>query len=67
MKKFALYHPFSGKYVSNLSYDRKRYNFKLTHNLNEISIWRTKSGAEAQARRLFAWYRNVVLEVKELR
>lgn len=49
MKKFVLYHPFSGKYVSNLSYDRKskKYNFKLTHNLNEISTWGTRSGAEA--------------------
>ena len=69
MKRFALYHPFSGKYVSNLSYDRKtkKYNFRLTHNVNEISIWRTRSGAEAQARRLFVWYRNVVLEVKEIK
>lgn len=35
MKKFALYHPFSGKYVSNLVYDRKtkQYNFQLTYNL----------------------------------
>lgn len=40
MKKYVLYHPFSGKYVSNLSYDRRRegYNFQLTHNVNEIKV-----------------------------
>lgn len=69
MKRFALYHPFSGKYVSNLSYDRRRkgYNFQLTHNVNEIRVWNTKSSAEAQAQRLFAWNRNVALEVREIR
>lgn len=69
MKRFALYHPFSGKYVSNLSYVRRKkgYNFQLTHNVNEIRVWNTKSSAEAQAQRLFAWNRNVSLEVREIR
>lgn len=40
MKKYVLYHPFSGKYVSNLSYDRRRegYNFQLTHNVMRLKF-----------------------------
>lgn len=49
MKMFALYHPFTGKYVSNLVYDRrnKKYNFQLTYNLNNVTVWKTRSSAEA--------------------
>lgn len=69
MKKFALYHPFSGKYVSNLVYDRKtkQYSFQLTYDMYKIRYWNSRSSAEAQAQRLFAWNRNVGLEVKEIR
>lgn len=70
MKMFSLYHPFTGKYVSNLVYDRrnkKKYNFQLTYNLNNVTVWKTRSGAEAQAQRIFACDRNVALEVKEIR
>lgn len=69
MKKFVLSSTFSGRLISNLSYDRKnkRYYVQLTDNLNEARIWKTKATAEAQAQRLFACDRNVALEVKEIR
>ena len=69
MKMFALYHPFTGKYVSNLSYDRrnKKYNFELTYGMYKIRYWNSRSSAEAQAQRIFASDRNVALEVKEIR
>lgn len=69
MKKFILCSTFSGRLISNLSYDRKnkKYHVQLTDNLNEARVWKTKAGAEAQAQRLFDWNRNVGLEVKEIR
>lgn len=44
MKKFVLCSTFSGRCISNLSYDRKnkRYYVQLTDNLNEARIWRLK-------------------------
>lgn len=69
MKKFVLSSTFSGKLISDLSYDRKnkRYYIQLTDNLNEARVWKTKSSAEAQAERLFAWNRRVPFEVKEIK
>lgn len=69
MRQFVLYHPFTGKYVSNLVYDRKtkQYRFDLTYDLYKIRYWSSRSSAEAQVQRLYAWNRNVGLEVKEIR
>lgn len=69
MKKFILCSTFSGRLISNLSYDRKnkKYHVQLTDNLNEARVWKTKAGAEAQAQRLFEWNRSVPFEVKEIR
>lgn len=69
MKKFVLCSTFSGRPISNLSYDRKnkKYHVQLTDNLNEARVWKTKSSAEAQAERLFAWNRRIPFEVKEVR
>lgn len=69
MRQFVLYHPFTGKYVSNLVYDRntKQYSFELTYDLYKISYWNSRSSAEAQVQRLYAWNRDVGLEVKEIR
>ena len=69
MRQFVLYHPFTGKYVSNLVYDRKtkQYRFDLTYDLYKIRYWNSRSSAEAQVHRLYAWDRNVGLEVKEIR
>lgn len=55
------------EYIAFSRKGRKGYNFQLTHNVNEIRVWNTKSSAEAQAQRLFAWNRNVALEVREIR
>lgn len=69
MKKFVLCSTFTGKYVSNLFYDRKnkKYNFELTYDMYKIRYWNSRSSAEAQAQRIFACDRNVALEVKEIR
>lgn len=69
MRQFVLYHPFTGKYVSNIVYDRKtkQYRFDLTYDLYKIRYWNSRSSAEAQVQRLYAWNRNVGLEVKETR
>jgi hypothetical protein len=69
MKKFVLCSTFSGRCISNLSYDRKnkRYYVQLTDNLNEARIWKTKATAEAQAKRIFDWNRNIPFEVKEIK
>lgn len=69
MRQFVLYHPFTGKYVSNLVYDRKtkQYRFDLTYDLYKIRYWNSRSSAEAQVQRLYAWNRDVGLEVKEIR
>lgn len=69
MKKFILCSTFSGRPISNLSYDRKnkKYHVQLTDNLNEARVWKTKAGAEAQAQRLFEWNRSVPFEVKEIK
>ena len=69
MRQFVLYHPFTGKYVSDLSYNRKtkQYSFELTYDLYKIRYWNSRSSAEAQAQRMFACDRNVALEVKEIR
>ena len=69
MRQFVLYHPFTGKYVSNLVYDRKtkQYRFDLTYDLYKIRYWNSRSSAEAQVQRLYAWNRNVGLEVKKIR
>lgn len=67
--KFVLSSTFSGKLISDLSYDRKnkRYAIQLTNNPNQARVWKTKSSAEAQAQRLFAWNRRVPFEVKEIK
>lgn len=69
MKKFILCSTFSGRLISNLSYDRKnkRYYVQLTDNLNEAKLWKTRASAEAQAQRLFAWNRRIPFEVKEIK
>jgi hypothetical protein len=69
MRKFVLSSTFSGKLISDLSYDRKnkRYYVQLTDNLSEAKLWKTKASAEAQAQRLFAWNRRIPFEVKEIR
>ena len=69
MRMFVLSSTFSGRLISNLSYDRKgkQYHVQLTDNLNEARVWKTKSSAEAQAQRLFEWNRHVPFEVKEIR
>lgn len=69
MKKFVLCSTFSGRCISNLSYDRKnkKYNFELTYDMYKIRYWNSRSSAEAQAQRMFACDRNVALEVKEMR
>lgn len=69
MKKFILCSTFSGRLISNLSYNRKekRYYVQLTDNLNEARVWKTKALAEAQAQRLFAWNRRIPFEVKEIK
>ena len=69
MRRFVLSSPFSGRLISNLSYDRKekQYRVQLTDNLNEARIWKTKASAESQAQRLFEWNRHVPFEVKEVR
>ena len=69
MRRFILSSTFSGRLISNLSYDRKekQYRVQLTDNLNEARVWKTKSSAEAQAQRLFEWNRRVPFEVKEVR
>lgn len=69
MRRFVLSSTFSGRLISNLSYDRKekQYRVQLTDNLNEARIWKIKASAEAQAQRLFEWNRHVPFEVKEVR
>lgn len=69
MRRFVLSSTFSGRLISNLSYDRKnkKYHVQLTDNLNEARVWKTKALAEAQAQRLFEWNRRVPFEVKEIR
>ena len=69
MRIFVLSSTFSGRLISNLSYDRKekKYRVQLTDNLNEARVWKTKALAEAQAQRLFEWNRRVPFEVKEVR
>ena len=69
MKKFILCSTFSGRLISNLSYDRKnkRYYVQLMDNLNEAKLWKTRASAEAQAQRLFAWNRRIPFEVKEIK
>lgn len=69
MRRFVLSSTFSGRLISNLSYDRKdkRYHVQLTDNLNEAKIWKTRANAEAQAQRLFEWNRRVPFEVKEIK
>jgi len=69
MRMFVLSSTFSGRLISNLSYDRKekQYRVQLTDNLNEARVWKTKANAEAQAQRLFEWNRRVPFEVKEVR
>ena len=69
MRRFVLSSTFSGRLISNLSYNRKekRYYVQLTDNLNEARVWKTKALAEAQAQRLFEWNRRVPFEVKEIR
>lgn len=69
MRRFVLYHPSSGNYVSSVSYDRsnRRYLVKFTNKISELKIWSNRSYAESQAQRIFASNRNLSLEVKEIR
>ncbi len=69
MRRFVLSSTFSGRLISNLSYDRKekKYRVQLTDNLNEAKIWKTRANAEAQAQRLFAWNRRIPFEIKEIK
>lgn len=69
MRMFVLSSTFSGRLISNLSYDRKekKYRVQLTDNLNEAKIWKTRANAEAQVQRLFEWNRRVPFEVKEIK
>lgn len=45
MKKFVLCSTFSGRCISNLSYDRrnKKYNFELTYDMYKIRYWNSRS------------------------
>lgn len=69
MRRFVLYHPSSGTYVSSVSYDRsnRQYLVKFTNKISELKIWSNRSYAESQAQRIFASNRNLSLEVKEIR
>ena len=68
MRNFALYDPSSGQYISYLAFNRKtnKYDIEFTRNLHTIRFWKMKASAEAQARRVSDWNRNVVLEVQEI-
>lgn len=68
MKKFILCSTFSGRLISNLSYDRKnkKYHVQLTDNLNEARVWKTKAGAEAQLNAYLSGIDGFLLRLKEL-
>lgn len=55
MEKYALYHPASGKYLSNYFYDSKNksYSFHVSNDIQDIWTWNEKSHAERQLNLLF--------------
>lgn len=67
MEKYALYHPASGKYLSNYFYDSKNksYSFHVSNDIQDIWTWNGKSHAERQLRLLFPNPSTALLEVKE--
>lgn len=68
MTRFALYNPELDQYISYLQYNRKTkcYGIEYTRNFYAIWFWHIRSSAEAQARRVVAWNRGLVLEVHEI-
>lgn len=69
MKKFVLFHPGSGKYVSHIYYNRrvKQYDILFTYRLYEAKVWNSRKDAEAQAQRIFVKHSDIALEVKEIK
>lgn len=67
MEKYALYHPASGKYLSNYFYDSKNksYSFHVSEDIQDIWTWDEKSYAERQLSMLFSNPSTAPLEVKE--
>lgn len=68
MKKFVLYNPRIGAYVSQLSYSRrdKRYHIEYTQSKFGVRFWNSASSAESQAQRVFDWSHDVLLEVHQI-
>ena len=68
MKKFVLYNPRLGAYISKLSYSRrdKGYQIEYTQSKFGVRFWNSASSAESQAQRVFDWSREVPLEVHQI-
>lgn len=67
MEKYALYHPTSGKYLSNYFYDRKNkhYTFHISEDIQDIWTWNEKSHAERQLSMMFPNPSTAPFEVQE--
>ena len=67
MASYGLYHPASGKFVSN--YIRNlhgRYEVQLANDIQDTRIWAKKESAELQLRKLLNDPDDDMLEVREV-
>lgn len=66
MGMFVLSSTFSGRLISNLSYDRKekQYHVQLTNSLNEARVWKLK---QVQKHRLNAYLSGIGVFLLKLR
>ena len=68
-KWYGLYHPASGKYISNFfcNYTNKHYTFHLANDIQDIRVWLNKASSEEQLKRMFNNPEDAPLEVREVK
>lgn len=67
MASYGIYHPASGKFVSNYIRNLQgRYEVQLANDIQDTRIWAKKESAELQLRKLLKDPDDDMLEVREV-
>lgn len=67
MTSYGIYHPASGKFVSNYIRNLQgRYEVQLANDIQDTRIWAKKESAELQLRKLLKDPDDDMLEVREV-
>lgn len=67
MTSYGLYHPASGKFVSNYIHDlHGRYKIQLANDIQDTRIWTKKESADMQLKKLLKNPDDNTLEVRKV-